>query len=235
MRIVVTRPQVDGKRTATALETLGHEVLLAPLMRIDPLAADLDGAWSAFAITSANAVQAIAGNSTILGQKKLPLFAVGKRSAEVARQAGFVDVISANGDVEDLVQLISARVVGAKTPLLYLAGENLAADLVALLGAHGVNAEMRSVYRAVAEPFPAVLAAALEAGDVDAVLHFSRRSAELFVEGARTAGVADQALDVRHLCLSVQVAEALAGASRINVAQRPDEEALIALLQTSPA
>ncbi|HEY7228819.1 MAG TPA: uroporphyrinogen-III synthase [Pseudolabrys sp.] len=235
MRIVVTRPQVDGKRTATMLEMLGHEVLVAPLMRVDPVAADLGGTWSAFTITSANAVQAIAGNSTILAQRKLPLFAVGKRSAEAARQAGFDDVISANGDVDDLVRLIAARVVGAKAPLLYLAGENLAADLVALLRAQGVNAEMRIVYRAVAEPFPAVLAAALEAGDVDAVLHFSRRSAELFVEGARTAGVADQALDVRHLCLSVQVAEALVGATRINIAQRPDEEALIALLETFPA
>ena len=30
MRVVITRPQVDGERTATALRALGHEVLVAP-------------------------------------------------------------------------------------------------------------------------------------------------------------------------------------------------------------
>ena len=43
MRVVVTRPQADGERTAAALEALGHEVLVAPLMRVEPVAADLAG------------------------------------------------------------------------------------------------------------------------------------------------------------------------------------------------
>jgi uroporphyrinogen-III synthase len=231
MRIVVTRPQVDSERTAAALEALGHEVLVAPLIRIEPVAADLAGFWSAIVITSANAPQAAA----TAGFKSLPVFAVGMRSAEAARQAGFAAVKAADGDTKDLVRLIAARSSGAKAPLLYLAGEDRAGDLVAELGAHGIRAELKIVYRAVAEPFPSVLAAALEAGDVDAVLHFSRRSAELFIEGARASGVAGPAEDVRHLCLSAQVAEPLAGASRIVIAARPEEGALIALLRAQPA
>jgi uroporphyrinogen-III synthase len=227
MRIVVTRPQTDGERTAAALEALGHEVLVAPLMRIEPVAADLAGTWSAIVITSANALQAVRTPA----DKTLPVFAVGDRSAEAARRAGFAEVSSANGDVNDLVRLIAARTVGAKTPLLYLAGEDRAGDLVAQLADRGIDAEMKVVYRTVAEAFPPVLAAALEAGDVDAVLHFSRRSAELFVEGARASGVAGPAEDVRHLCLSAQVAEPLAGATRVSIAARPDERALIALLR----
>jgi uroporphyrinogen-III synthase len=227
MRIVVTRPQTDGERTAAALEALGHEVLVAPLMRIEPVAADLAGTWSAIVITSANALQAVRTTA----DKTLPVFAVGDRSAEAARRAGFAEVSSANGDVNDLVRLIAARTVGAKTPLLYLAGEDRAGDLVAQLADRGIDAEMKVVYRTIAEAFPPVLAAALEAGDVDAVLHFSRRSAELFVEGARVSGVAGPAEDVRHLCLSAQVAEPLAGATRVSIAARPDERALIALLR----
>jgi uroporphyrinogen-III synthase len=227
MRIVVTRSQTDGERTAAALEALGHEVLVAPLMRIEPVAADLAGTWSAIVITSANALQAVRTPA----DKTLPVFAVGDRSAEAARRAGFAEVSSANGDVNDLVRLIAARTVGAKTPLLYLAGEDRAGDLVAQLADRGIDAEMKVVYRTIAEAFPPVLAAALEAGDVDAVLHFSRRSAELFVEGARVSGVAGPAEDVRHLCLSAQVAEPLAGATRVSIAARPDERALIALLR----
>ena len=233
MRVVVTRPQADSERTATALEALGHEVLVAPLMRVEPIAVDLAGTWSAIVITSANALPAIP--ATADGVKTLPVFAVGDRSAEAARRAGFAEVSSANGDNKDLVRLVAARAVGAKAPLLYLAGEDRSGDLVAQLVAHGIDAEMKVVYRIVAEVFPPVLAAALESGDVDAVLHFSRRSAELFVEGARLSGVAGPAEDVRHLCLSSQVAEPLAGASRIAVAARPEEAALVALLRAPPA
>jgi uroporphyrinogen-III synthase len=229
MRVVVTRPQADSERTAAALEALGHEVLMAPLMRIEPVAIDLAGTWSAIVITSANALQAVP--ATAGGVKTLPVFAVGDRSAEAARRAGFAEVSSANGDIKDLVRLVAARAVGAKAPLLYLAGEDRSGDLVAQLAAHGIDAEMKVVYRIVAEVFPPVLAAALESGDIDAVLHFSRRSAELFVEGARSSGVAGPAEDVRHLCLSSQVAEPLAGAGRISVAARPEEAALIALLR----
>jgi len=231
MRVVVTRPQADGERTAATLEALGHEVLVAPLMRIDPVAANLAGTWSAIVITSANALQAAPDTA----DKTLPVFAVGDRSAEAARRAGFAKVSSANGDIKDLIRLVAARTVGARAPLLYLAGEERAGDLVAQLAACGIDAEMKIVYRAVVEAFPPVLAAALESGDVDAVLHFSRRSAELFVEGARASGVAGPAQDVRHLCLSSQVAEPLIGASRIAVAARPEEAALIALLRAPPA
>ncbi len=231
MRVVVTRPQADGERTAATLEALGHEVLVAPLMRIDPVAANLAGTWSAIVITSANALQAAPDTA----DKTLPVFAVGDRSAEAARRAGFAKVSSANGDIKDLIRLVAARTVGARAPLLYPAGEERAGDLVAQLAACGIDAEMKIVYRAVVEAFPPVLAAALESGDVDAVLHFSRRSAELFVEGARASGVAGPAQDVRHLCLSSQVAEPLIGASRIAVAARPEEAALIALLRAPPA
>jgi uroporphyrinogen-III synthase len=75
------------------------------------------------------------------------------------------------------------------------------------------------------------LAEALKAGEVDTVMHFSRRSAENYVSGAKKAGIAGPALALRHLCLSTQVAEPLAGASRIAIASRPDEAALVELLQ----
>jgi len=103
------------------------------------------------------------------------------------------------------------------------------------LSARGIAAEMRVVYRAAAAPFPSALIEALKAGEVDAVLHFSRRSAENYAAGARQAGIAGPALAVRHLCLSAQVAEPLAGAGQVTIAARPDEAALIALLQAPAA
>ena len=233
MRLVVTRPQADSERTAATLRARGHDVLVAPLMRVEPVAADLSGTWGGVIITSANAPGAIAGKPGCKGLFKLPLFAVGQRSADAARQAGFSDVTSAGGDVRDLVQLIAERHADASAPLLYLAGEDRAADLVGELIVHGIAAEMAVVYRAATAPFPPKLTVALQGGEVDAILHFSKRSAENYLTGAAQAGVEKQALAVRHICLSAQIAEPLsrAGASRIAIAPRPDEVALIASLE----
>jgi uroporphyrinogen-III synthase len=233
MRLVVTRPRADSERTATALRARGHDVLVAPLMRVEPVAADISGGWGGVIITSANAPGAIAGNPARAALVKLPLFAVGRRSADAARQAGFVNVTSAGGDVRDLVQLIAERHADASAPLLYLAGEDRAADLVAELAVHGIAAELVVVYRAVSIPFPPELTAALKAGEVDAVLHFSKRSAENYIAAACQAGIIEQALAVRHYCLARPIAEPLsgAGAGSIAVAKRPDEAALIELLE----
>ncbi|MGB7776630.1 MAG: uroporphyrinogen-III synthase, partial [Pseudolabrys sp.] len=77
MRVVVTRAQADADRTATVLRARGHDVLVAPLMRVEPIETSLDGQWSAIVVTSANAPNAIARSPARNTMVKLPLFAVG--------------------------------------------------------------------------------------------------------------------------------------------------------------
>ncbi len=236
MRLVVTRPQADGERTAMALRAQGHDVLVAPLMHVEALPVDLAGIWVGIVITSANAPAAIAHNPARDALLALPLYAVGQRSAEAARAAGFTDVTSAGGDVRDLVTLVAERHADAHAPLLYLAGEDRAADLPGELATHGIAAEIRVAYRAVTAPYPPALVSALNEGAVDGVLHFSRRSAENYLAGARAAGLVGPALAVRHYCLAAQIAAPLedAGAAHTSVAGYPSEAALIELLAASP-
>jgi len=188
-------------------------------------------------ITSANAAAAIADHPARAALIGLPLYAVGKRSGDAASDAGFTDIHIAGGDAVDLVRLIAEQRPDARAPLLYLAGEDRAADLTGDLAVHGIAVELAVIYRAVPQPFPAELTAALEDRAVDAVMHFSKRSAAHYITGARDAGIADAALGVRHLCLSAQVAAPLreAGATRIDVAKRPDESAMIALTDQAAA
>ena len=236
MRLVVTRPQADGERTAEALRARGHEVLLAPLMRIEAVDADLSGTWGAVIITSANAASAVADNRALAALCKLPAFAVGRRSAEAARAAGFTRIAAAGGDVRDLVRLVAECRADASAPLLYLAGEDRAADLVHELASRGLAAELRVVYRAATAPFPPALIEALRGGRVDAVLHFSKRSGENYLAGAQAAGVIEAALKPRHYCLSAPIAAPLrAAGAEVAVAPRPEQAALIALLPASPS
>jgi uroporphyrinogen-III synthase len=237
MRIVLTRPQEDSERTAATLRAKGHEVLISPLLRVEPVNARLTTAWGAVVITSANAAMALAANAARDGLIKLPLYAVGQRTADAAREVGFTDIVIAGGDVRDLLRTIVERRADAKGPLLYLAGEDRSGDLIGDLTVRGIAAEMAVVYRAAPAPFSARLIEALKGGAVDAVLHFSRRSAESYLAGAQAAQLTKQALAVGHYCLSAQIAEPLQamGAPRVVVAKRPDEASIIDLLAAQEA
>jgi uroporphyrinogen-III synthase len=233
MRLLVTRPEPDGARTAAALRARGHVAALAPLLRVehDPAAELGPAPWSAVLITSPNAARAVAAHHRKAELIALPVFAVGRRSAQAAGAAGFSRVESADGDAQDLVRLVAART--APGLLLYLAGQDRAADLADGLAARGFTTHTAVVYRAVAvSEFPPAIRAALAAREIDGVLHYSARSAQAFVSAAATAGIDVNALNTRHYCLSAQVAGVLrqAGVTDLAVAPHPDEPALFGLL-----
>jgi uroporphyrinogen-III synthase len=233
VRILLTRPQADAERTAAALRARGHEAILAPLLDIAivPDAELGDGPWAAILVTSANAVRAIAGHRRRDALRGIPVFTVGRHTAQDMRAAGFIAVTSADGNVTDLANLAATRMnPGAR--LLYLAGEERSGDLAGTLRAKNFVVDAVLVYRVVvAATLPAQATAALS-GEIDGVLHFSRRSAEAFLTVARTAGLLEAALAKPvHYCLSARIAEPLAqaGAVNIRIAARPEEAALIEL------
>lgn len=233
MRLLVTRPESDAERTAAALRRHGHVVVKAPLLRIEAkLDAPIDRQhWGAILITSANAAAAIALHPRKSALHDIPVFAVGNRSAEAMRGAGFARVVSANGAVADLMRLVAERLT-PQAPLLYLAAADRAGDVAEALSAEEFTVETVVLYRAVtAATLPHEAAEALAKG-VDGVLHFSRRSAEAYVESARAAGLLSRALEPAQFCLSEQIAAPLrgAGAALIRVAPRPNEAALVELI-----
>jgi uroporphyrinogen-III synthase len=244
VRLLVTRPEPDGERTAQALRARGHVVVLAPLLRTETVDFMLpDRAFGAVVLTSANAARAIADHPGRAQLTALTAFTVGRRTAEAARAVGFRDVRSADGDQRDLVDLLRADLLRAdlprtdpprmessdRAPLLYLAGEDRAGDLAAA----GLPVHTAVVYRALkADHFPPPVAAALGQGELDGVLHFSARSAEAYLDCAAHGGISDHALAPVHNCLSRQVAAPLsaAGAAAVRVAARPDEMAMLELV-----
>jgi uroporphyrinogen-III synthase len=234
VRLLVTRPQPDAERSAAALRARGHAAVVAPLLRIEPMA-DVEigsGPWAAILVTSANAAAAVARHRRFTELKDLPVLAVGERSAQAMRDVGFADVVSAGGGVGELTRLAAGRLTqGAR--LLYLAGAERSGDLSGDLAAQNFAVQTAVVYRALAaDVFPPAAAEALAAG-TDGVLHFSKRSAEAYVKAAQTGGFTDSGINNPvHFCLSAQVAGPLtqAGAAKIRIATSPDEAALLALI-----
>lgn len=239
MAILVTRPHPDDETTATGLRARGFEVLLAPMLRFEPLAFhdDADAPYGAVIVTSANALRGIEPHLKGSQWLKLPLFAVGEHTAAAARNIGFEQVISAKGDAASLRELVTAGVkakaLKKTSPLLYLAGADLARDLAGELGERGFTVVTQTTYRMIPlSRLPREVCDAFAANQVDAVLHYSRRSARAFLELVRAAGVEISALSIPQCCISAGVASVVrdAGATQVMVAASPDENALFAAL-----
>jgi uroporphyrinogen-III synthase len=234
MRLLVTRPEPDAFRTATALRERGHTVSIAPLLKIEGVPADIGaGPWDAVVMTSANSCRAAAAHPRFTELVHRAAFCVGEHSAEAARKAGFVDITAAGGDAAELAQMLKERFAARDRHLLYLAGEDRAADLAADLATHGIHMKTVVIYRALkVTEFPPAARAALAAREIDGVLHFSRRTAESYLSCAVGAALLDRALAPFHYCLSPLVARPLlqAGSATVRVAEKPNEASLVELI-----
>jgi uroporphyrinogen-III synthase len=237
MPVLVTRPHPDNEATAAALRARGFEALLAPMLRFEPMPPSdhLAGDYGAVIVTSANALRAV---ETALAQSrllKLPLFAVGDHTAATARSLGFAEVISAEGDADALRdRVLRAKQLKGRSALLYLAGADLSRDLATDFAAQGRDVVTVVTYRMVAlSHLPRAALDAFAANRIEAVLHYSQRSARAFLEAARSDGVEISALSVLQCCLSANVAHPLreAGATQVQVAAEPGENALFAALE----
>jgi len=230
MKMLVTRPEPDAQATLARLDALGIDAIAAPLMVRQTLDASLpppDG-FTAMVLTSANAVRALTDRGVVEQYRHLPVFAVGDHTAREANEAGFARVSSAAGAFQDLVNAMTiARVPG---PIFYPAGKHQSADLAKALAPLGVMVATAKVYEMVAaEALPDGVLPEL-GNRIGAVLAYSRRSAEIFAGLA--AGLSRESRSrLAMLCLSEAVAEPLLGArfSRISLADKPDEDAMMSL------
>jgi uroporphyrinogen-III synthase len=128
---------------------------------------------------------------------------------------------------------VKAKELKKASTLLYLAGADLARDLADELGERGFTVVTHATYRMIPlSGLPRETCDAFAANRVEAVLHYSRRSARAFLEAARAAGVEISALAIPQCCISAAVASVVrdAGAMQVMVAASPDEAALFAAL-----
>ena len=230
MRVMITRPREDARPLAEALAARGVETLLEPLLEIVPVAdagIDLAGV-QAVLLTSANGARALAAAT---GARDVTVLAVGAATAAAA--AGFARVEAAGGDVAALADLAASVCDPAAGALVHVAGSHVAGDLAGRLTERGFTLRRETLYTAKrAEALSDAAAAALRQGALDAVLLFSPRTADSFVTLAARAGVTADLARVRALCLSAAVAEAAGTVAwrALDVAARPDQEALLALV-----
>jgi len=228
MLILLTRAKEDAERTARKLAALGHGVLIAPVLRIVPTGEPMPVvACDALIVTSAHAAEALRAYPN----KTVSVFSVGERTTEALRAAGFSAIATAEGDAVSLSRLIRAR-LQAPCRLLHVTARHHKEEPAASLRAAGYTVLSWEAYEAEALPdLPEAAAEALRTGKIGAVLHYSRRSADLFIQVAGRAGLRSAILGCPHLCLSADVSAPLeAAGAATRIAGEPHEDALLELV-----
>ena len=224
MRVLVLRPHDGARRTAARLVARGHQAISSPVMETMATNAQAPaGAFDALIATSAQAFGFIDADA-LTPFLRLPLMCVGARTAQAAREAGFGDIASEAPDAVSLATRI-ARQKSARS-LLYLAGHDRKPDLEKALAAADIVITPWVVYKARALPAlreDAILS--LRAGRLDAVLHFSRRSAAIFCACIAQAALEDEARALLHVAISADAAAALQqlAPARVRISAAPDE------------
>lgn len=185
------------------------------------------GAYDAVLASSAKAVELVTEHASFMA---LPLHAVGAKTAKVAQAHGWsVEIVG--GNAEAVLPLLR-NYYQAPSHFLYLAGRDRQAALEAGLRNSGHRVTAVDVYEARAEQFLTKAARdAIEGGEIDVAIHYSRRSAEIFLDLAKSAGLGDALRRIKHHALSDDVAAPLlAHDLAVSVAEKPDERHLLALL-----
>jgi uroporphyrinogen-III synthase len=229
MRVLVTRPLDDALEIQILLAARGHEVVVAPLLRVAfrrGTEIDLTGVQAILA-TSANGVRALAQRT---GRRDMPVFAVGPQTAQAAQALGFNKVKSADGDAAALAQAVPSWASPKAGALLHAAGADAPGKLAEALTAAGFQVRSEILYDvATVGAMPANAADEIAAYRIAAVLLFSPRSARAFVQSLTTAGLTEHASQMIAACISQATAAALAplALKEIRIAARPNQESLL--------
>ncbi|MER9297486.1 uroporphyrinogen-III synthase [Mesorhizobium sp. M0621] len=233
-RVLVTRPEPGASRTARQLEQTGFQPVLLPLT--ETVALPVDGGVVpddavAVAVTSANAVRH-APKEIIAALAALPCHAVGERTAQAAREAGFLSVSEGPGNAEALADSLAGDLSG-KT-IVYLCGRVRFPAFEQRLTTADVRVRAVETYDtpAVGYSDEAILER-LSGQPADAVLLYSAKAAAAMQVLARRPALQGLFEKTWFFALSARIAAVLddVAGERTRIAAQPDEEALLALLQ----
>ena len=146
MHILLTRPLEDCHEMKLKFQSLGHQVFNLPLISIEGI--DCKSLnyleFKGIIFTSANAIKFLETKNI---DKKINCFCVGSATEKKARSIGFQNVFAADGNVENLKELILLNFDYLDGKLLYVSGETISSNLDQQLISQGYNIKRIINYR----------------------------------------------------------------------------------------
>ena len=148
MHILLTRPLEDCSEMIVKFKSLGHQVSHLPLLNIDKVNYEEINfsEYKGIIFTSTNAVKFLEHRKI---DKQILCFCVGTATEKQARSIGFQNVIAAEGNVENLKELVLQNFDQNNGKLIYISGETISVDLDLQLVREGYNIKRIVNYRTI--------------------------------------------------------------------------------------
>ena len=228
MHVLVTRPLEDGEEIAARLAEMGHTALLAPLLSPHFEAGpepDFTGVQAILA-SSANGIRALVRRTA---RRDIPVFAVGPQTTQEAAASGFTDIRNADGDAKALAEATARWTTPDRGVLLHVCGAEAPGTLADMLTLRDFSVRRAVLYRVeAARELAPEAREALAAGQMDAALFFSPRSAQIFCELAEDLPTEK----LIALCISPATAKGLTRPfAQVRTADAPNQAALLAIIE----
>jgi len=209
MHILLTRPLEDCSEMIIKFKSLGHQVSHLPLLGIDKLDYEsvnfLD--YGGIIFTSVNAVKFLDLKKI---DKKILCFCVGSATEKIARSVGFQNVIAAEGNVENLKELVFQNFDKKDGKLIYVSGKIISVDLDQQLIREGYNIKRITNYKTTHnQKFDKNFVKELKLKIPDIVYIYSQNSASSFLNFIKTYEFQNLLMDTNLMCIGEKTSSIL--------------------------
>jgi len=209
MHILLTRPLEDCSEMILKFQSLGHQVSHLPLLNIGKVNFE-EINFSDFKViifTSANAVKFLDIKKI---NKNILCFCVGNATEKKARSAGFQNVIAAEGNVENLKELILQNFDKTNGKLIYVSGETITIDLDQMLLKEGYDIKRIINYRSIHnEKFDENFVEALKSNMPDMVYVYSQNSANSYLKFIKNYQLESLWMNTNLMCIGEKTSSIL--------------------------
>ena len=209
MHILITRPLDDSEEIILKFRDLGHKVSHMPVIEIEKVSfQDIDfSEYKALIFTSANSLKFL---DTKKIHKKVFCFCVGLATEKKALQLGFQNVITAEGNVRNLEELIQQNFNSSDGKILYISGEVISNDLDKNLNLKGYNVKRIINYKT--KPIQKLddnFIQSLKLNIPQIVYIYSKSSAESFLNLSKYYDLNDYWMNTNLMCMSEKTSSVL--------------------------
>ena len=209
MHILLTRPLEDSSEMILKFQSLGHDVSHISLIKVEGKNyesinfADFNG----IIFTSSNAIKFL---NLKLIDKKTNCFCVGNATEKKAKSSGFQNIFCANGNVNNLKELILQNFNSSDGKLLYVSGEIISNDLDQILISEGYNIQRIINYKAnPVEKFSDTFIEKLKLNMPEIVYVYSQNSAISFLNLIKNYELVNLWMDTNLMCIGEKTSAVL--------------------------
>ena len=209
MHILLTRPLEDCSNLIVRFKELGHTVSHLPVIKIKKLEHNQPefNDYTAFIFTSTNSIKNLNLDNI---NKTIKCFCVGTSTEKFARKVGFQNVISSDGNVRALKELILQNHDKKDGKLLYISGEFISYNLDKDILKEGYDISRLINYSVDHnDEIKAEIIEELKKNIPDIVYIYSENSAKSFLNIVKNYDLIDSWMNTNLMCIGEKTSSVL--------------------------